>query len=74
MKEIDLDSTLYDMTEAYPELIPVLKDLGFAGVANPELRATHGKIMTIRKGAAAHGADLEEIAKTLEGHGYTVKR
>lgn len=72
MKEIDLNSTLYDLTEAHPELIDILKDLGFAGVANPELRSSHGKEMTVVKGCAMHGADLDEVRKTLEGHGFKV--
>jgi uncharacterized protein len=73
MKEIDLNMSLYDLTEAYPELIPILKDLGFAGVANPEMRSTHGKVMTIPKGSQAHGKDLSEVVRTLEEHGFKVK-
>ncbi len=74
MKEVDLDKTLYDITEQYPELIPVLKDLGFAGVANPVLRNTHARVMTLRKGCEHLGKDLAEVVKTLEQKGYSVKK
>lgn len=73
MKEIDLNMSLYDLTEAYPELIEVLKDMGFEGVAVPELRSTHGKMMTVPKGCEMFGKDLSECVKTLEEHGFKVK-
>ncbi len=73
MKEIDLNLTLYELTEAYPELIDILKDLGFSGVAVPELRNTHGKEMTIPRGCEMHGKDLNEVVSTLREHGFEVK-
>jgi hypothetical protein len=72
MKEVSLDTTLYELTEKYPELIPVLVDMGFAGVADPELRKGHGKVMTIRKGCEMHGKPLSEAVKTLESKGYKI--
>jgi Domain of unknown function (DUF1858) len=73
MKEIDLNLTLYELTEAYPELIDILSDLGFAGVALPEMRETHGKVMTIPKGCEMHGKDLSEVVSVLREHGFEVK-
>ena len=73
MKEIDLDLTLYELTEAYPELIDILTDLGFAGVAVPELRETHGKVMTIPKGCEMHDLDLSKVVDVLRQHGFEVK-
>ena len=73
MKEIDLNLTLFELTETYPELIDILKDLGFAGVAVPELRNTHGKMTTIPQGCQAHGTDLDEVVSELREHGFEVK-
>ncbi|MBM4248513.1 MAG: DUF1858 domain-containing protein [Euryarchaeota archaeon] len=74
MKALDLKKTLYEITEQYPELIPVLKDLGFAGVANPAMRTTHGRIMTIPKGCEQLGLRLEEVIKTLREKGFEALR
>jgi hypothetical protein len=74
MKEINLDTTLYELTEKYPDLIPVLVGMGFAGVADPAMRKGHGKVMTIRKGCEMHGTDLGEAVKVLEKSGYMVLR
>ena len=74
MKEIDPDKSVHELTESYPELIPVLKDMGFAGVANPIARNTLGRATTLRKGCERQGKDLNEVIKTLEAKGFTVKK
>ena len=73
MKTIDFSKTLYDITEEHKELIPVLAELGFAGVANEKMRTTHAKEMTIIKGCQHLGIDMQKLAKALEGKGFTVK-
>ena len=70
MKEISLDTSLYDLTEKYPELIPILVGLGFGGVGDPDLRKTHGKVMTIRKGCEMTGKEVGEVARALEKQGF----
>ena len=66
MKEIDLSKSLYEITEVYPELIGILKEMGFLGVANPIVRNTLGRATTIPKGCEKQGKDLEEVIKKLE--------
>jgi len=72
-KIIDLDGTLYDLTERYPELIEILFGLGFMGVKNPVMRETHGKQMTVRAGCGHLGIDLALVAAALREKGFTVK-
>ena len=74
MKAVDLNNTLFDITEKYPELIPVLAALGFAGVTNEKMRTSHGKITTIPKGSEQLGIDLQSVVKALEAKGFTVKK
>ena len=73
MRDIDLKKTVYKLTETYPELIEVLKDMGFLGVANPVVRKTLGKITTIPQGCQKQGKDLNEVIKKLEEMGFKVK-
>ena len=73
MKEIDLSQSVYRLTEAYPELIDILKEMGFLGVANPIVRRTIGRKTTIPQGAEKQGKDLNEVIKTLEEKGFKVK-
>lgn len=73
MKEIDLKLTLHELTESYPELIGILKDMGFAGVANPVVRNTLGRVTNIPQGCERQGKDLEEVVAALRDHGFEVK-
>ena len=72
-KIVDLDWTLYALTEKYPELTDTLFNLGFAGVKNPAMRETHGKIMTIKAGCHALGIDPKEVEAALLKAGFTTK-
>ncbi|MDO8716257.1 MAG: DUF1858 domain-containing protein [Dehalococcoidales bacterium] len=73
MKKIDLNKSLFDITEEYPELIPVLAELGFAGVTNEAMRTSHGKVMTILKGCEHLGIDLGTVKSALAKHGFSPK-
>ena len=70
MEKIDLNKSLYELTEEHPGLIPVLVDLGFAGVAHAEMRSTHGKEMTITAGVEKFGLDMDEVVGILRENGY----
>mgnify|MGYP001571243341 CR=1 FL=1 len=74
MKEIDLNRSVYDLTSSYPELIGILKELGFLGVSNPVARNTLGRVTTIPQGCRRQGKELDEVIKKLEESGFAVKR
>ncbi len=74
MKEIDLGASLYQLTDTYPELIPILKGMGFVGVANPMTRNTLGRATTLPEGCKKQGKDLAEVLALLREHGYEVKK
>lgn len=73
MKEVDLKKSVYELTEAYPELIEMLKELGFLGVANPLVRKTMGRKITIPQGCEKQGKDLNQVITKLEEQGFKVK-
>lgn len=73
MKEIDLKKSVYELTETYPELIGILKELGFLGVANPVARNTLGRLTTISQGCEKQKRDLNEVLKRLREEGFEVK-
>lgn len=71
-KMIDLDKTVYELTEQYPELTRIMKEIGFLGIANPVMLNTMGRIMTIPKGCEKMGIDLNEVKKTLREKGFEI--
>ncbi len=72
-KKIDLKKSVYDLTEEYPELISILKEMGFLGVINPVVRKTLGKKTTLPRGCEMQGKDLSEVIQILEEHGFSVE-
>ncbi len=73
MKELDLKKSVYELTEAFPELIDILKELGFLGVASPVVRKTIGRVTTIPQGCQKQGKDLNEVIRKLEENGFKVR-
>lgn len=72
-KMIDLDKTVYELTEQYPELPGIMKEMGFLGIANPVMLNTMGRVMTIPKGCEKMGIDLKEVKKTLREKGFEIE-
>ncbi|MBC2727737.1 DUF438 domain-containing protein [Desulfosporosinus sp.] len=69
---LDLTRSLYDLTEEYPELIPILLDMGLEGAANPILRKTVGRKLPVLEGLKRHGVPLEEARRKLAAKGFHV--
>jgi hypothetical protein len=74
MKEIHLNKSIYELTEQYPELIEILKEIGFLGITNPIARHTLGRATTLPQGCRKMGKDLDEVIHLLKQKGFEVKR
>ena len=70
---IDLAQAVHTLCTQYPELVSILKELGFSDIAKPGMLATAGRFMTIPKGAAMKKIDLDAIYTKLEEHGYKIQ-
>ena len=73
MKEIDLGKSVYELTEMYPALIPLLKEQGFLGVASAIARNTLGRVTTLPQGCQKQGQDMVNVIKKLENAGFVIK-
>ena len=71
-KRIDLSRSVHALCTDYPELLEVMKDLGFKDIVMPGMLSTAGRIMTIPKGAAMKKIDLNVIIERLKREGYNV--
>lgn len=72
-KTIDLNKTVYELCRDDPGIIEVMKGLGFKDITSPGMLSTAGRFMTIPKGAAMKGMDLDAVKKAFRDNGYTVK-
>jgi len=73
MTEIDLDASIYDLTEAHPELIDVLDNMGFFSVTRPAVRNALGRVTTLAEGCERQGNDLDQVIAVLKVHGFSIK-
>lgn len=72
-KIVDLTKTVYELCTDNPELIHILKQLGFEHIMKPGMLQTAGRVMTISNGARMKGIHLDTIKNTLKQCGYTWK-
>ena len=71
-KVIDFNRPIKDVCEEYPEVIDIMKELGFHRIANPVMLKTVGRVMTIKKGAVMQQIPMEKIKETFIHYGLKV--
>jgi uncharacterized protein len=71
-QQLDLTQRVYTLTEQYPELIGILKEVGLIGIANPVMRNTVGRVMTIPQGCEKMGYALDDVLAVLKSKGFEV--
>lgn len=72
MKTVDFRKTVKDLCTEDPEIIEIMKDLGFDNIVKPGNLNTLGRFMTIPKGARMKNIDLETIRREFAGRGYEI--
>lgn len=69
-KKLDLNKTVYELTQEYPELIEIMAGLGFTEIIKRTMLHSVGKIMTIPKGAKMKNISMMDVVTTLMGKGF----
>jgi len=72
MDIIDLNKSVYQLTEEYPRLIDIMILVGFKDIGNPVVRKTAGRAMTIPKGCKMRGIDIDLVITKLEKGNFQV--
>lgn len=72
-KVIDLSHSVFDICKEHPEVVDIMKDLGFESITNPSMLKTAGRFMTIPKGAAMKQISMEKIKEAFAAKGYEIK-
>lgn len=70
--QVDLNRPVKQVLDSYPELLDILVDLGFKPLANPAMRQSVGKVVTLKQGCKLINLPLEQLVNELQWNGYTV--
>ena len=70
VKKLDLGKPVYELVKEYPELIEILKGLGFSEIVKPAMLHSVGRITTIPKGAKMRDISMMKVVPTLISNGF----
>ena len=69
-KKLDLNKTVFELTQEYPELVDIMAGLGFTEITKKAMLYSVGKMMTIPKGAKMKNISMIDVVTTLMRHGF----
>ena len=69
-KKLDITKPVHDLVREYPELVNILKGLGFTEIAKPAMLQSVGRMMTIPRGAAMKGIAMADVIRVLRANGF----
>ena len=69
-KKLDLNKTVFELTEEYPELVDIMAGLGFTEITKKPILHSVGKMMTIPKGAKMKNISMMDVMTVLMSHGF----
>ena len=72
-KMLDLNKSVHDLAEEFPEFAQVMVSLGFTDIAKPAALNTVGRVMTVPRGCSIKGISLDDAVKAFEAAGFTVE-
>ncbi|MHB8962186.1 MAG: DUF1858 domain-containing protein [Saccharofermentanales bacterium] len=73
MKIISSKTSIFELTETYPEIPDIMAQLGFADIMKPMMLQTAGRYMNLEKGARLKRIAWEEIVRIFAEHGFEVR-
>lgn len=69
---LDLSKSVYEICTKHPAIKGLMAQNGFAEITEPGRLQTMGRFMTIPKGCAHKGVDLEELKAIFRAHGFSI--
>ena len=69
---IDVSIPVAQVIDQHPEVLDLLVELGFKPLANPIMRNTVGRKVSLKQGSKLEVTPMEKIVRTLEANSYEV--
>lgn len=71
--EIDMTRSVAKLVDEHPDLLDILVELGFTPLANPSLRNTLGKTISLQQGCKLIRLNEDKLINILKWNGYIIK-
>jgi N-dimethylarginine dimethylaminohydrolase len=71
-KVIDINKSVYELCKEFPEIAPILSEMGFTDITKPGMLNTAGRFMTLSKGAMMKKIDLDSVKQKLQENGFEI--
>lgn len=71
-KIIDLNQSVYELCNQYPEMIPIMVEIGFEIITKTGALQTVGRVMTLPKGCRIKGISLNTAKEAFQHNGFTI--
>lgn len=72
-KVIDLSKSVYEICTKDPEVIEIMKEIGFDKITFPGMLSTAGRFMTLHKGAESMKISLDHVKDVFINKGYEIR-
>lgn len=72
-KVIDLSKSVYEICTKDPEVIEIMKEIGFDKITLPGMLSTAGRFMTLPKGAESMKISLDHVKDVFNNRGYEIR-
>lgn len=72
-RRINVNTSVYQLVNEYPEIKDIMKDLGFDNIVNPVMLNTVGRVMTIKKGSSMKNISIHLIKETFLKHNFILE-
>ncbi|MGM9949953.1 MAG: DUF1858 domain-containing protein [Lysinibacillus sp.] len=72
-KVININRTIYEVSNQYSEIIMIIGELDFDNIPKPGMLQTAGRVMMLPKGCRMKGISLENVIAALQQNGFSTK-
>lgn len=72
-KKLNLNRSVYELTQQYPELTDVLARLGFSEITKTAMLHSVGRMTTLPKGARMKGIPMGQVISALMANGFELE-
>jgi len=65
--------TVYEIVKEHPEVMEIMKEIGFTDITKPGMLQTAGRFMTLAKGSQIKNISMDKMKEAFKRRGYELQ-